>query len=167
MTVRGDGWVGRVLAVVGSTCLLALMLLVVVDVVGRDFFNSPLPWGTEVAEVLLGGLIFLFYPVLALRGGHITVDLIPIPRTLRVGQRWLSGAIGAALFGIVAYACGRQAVRAASYGDASAILGIPTAWVFWAMTVLAALSAAAFLAHAAGLLKHQSEAADEVIAQVS
>jgi TRAP-type C4-dicarboxylate transport system permease small subunit len=167
MAARNEGRVERVLAVAGSVCLLALMVLVVVDVIGRDFFNSPLLGGTELAEVVLGAMIFLFYPVLALRGGHITVDLVPIPRALRAVQRSLSGLIGAAMFGVVAFACGRQAVRAASYGDASAILGIPTSWVLWAMTALSALTAATFLAHAAGLLRQRPAASDEASLQVS
>ena len=146
------GRLERLLTAVGTLSLLALMGIVFVDVLGRNLFNRPLLWGTELAEVLLALMVFVFYPVLARRDGHIVVDLIPVAPALRVLQRALAGAVGAALFGIVAWCCGRQALRSAEYGDASAVLGLPTAWVLWAMAALATLSAVIFLARAAGVL---------------
>lgn len=150
MAVGSQGRVERILTVVGSASLLVLMAIVFVDVVARNLFNSPLPWGTEVLEVVLGAMIFVLYPVLAMRREHIVVDLIPVPRVARAAQRVLSGLVGAALFGVIAWACGRQALRSAGYGDASAILGIPTAWVLGCVAALSALCALVFVAQAAG-----------------
>lgn len=145
-----EGRIERTLTAVGTASLLALMLIVFIDVTGRNLFNSPLPWGTEVMEVLLGLMVFVFYPVLARRDGHIVVDLVPVPRGAAGVQRVLAGMVGAALFGIIAWTCGRQALRSAEYGDASAILGIPTAWVLWVMAALAGLSALVFVARIFG-----------------
>lgn len=150
MAQAREGRIERTLKGVGTLSLLALMVIVTIDVAGRNLFNSPLPWGTEVMEVLLGLMVFVFYPVLARRHGHIVVDLVPVPRVMRGFQRLLSGAVGAALFGVIAWTCGRQALRSADYGDASAILGIPTAWVLWVMAALAGLSALVFIAQALG-----------------
>lgn len=147
---QSEGRVERLLTAGGTASLLALMGIVFADVLGRNLFNSPLPGGTEVAEVLLGLMVFVLYPVLARRGGHIVVDLLPVPRAAKAAQRMLAGSVGALLFGIVAWCCGRQALRSAGYGDASAILGIPTAWVLWGMAVLAGLSALVFVAQAWG-----------------
>ena len=144
------GWLERGLTVLGVASLLALVFIVFADVLGRNLFNSPLLWGTEAAEVLLALMVFVFYPLLARRDGHIVVDLIPVPRRLRVLQRALAGGVGALLFGIVAWCCARQALRSASYGDASAVLGLPTAWVLWGMAALAAVSALVFVAKACG-----------------
>lgn len=152
MRRAGEGRLERVLTAAASLSLLALMAIVFVDVAGRNLFNSPLPWGTELLEVLLGVMVFVLYPVLARRGGHIVVDLVPIPRFARGAQRVLAGTVGALLFGVITWCCARQALRSAEYGDASAILGIPTAWVLWGMAALAALSALAFAAHALGLI---------------
>ncbi|WP_439589022.1 TRAP transporter small permease [Hydrogenophaga sp.] len=152
MVQATPGRIERALTYLGTLSLLALMAIVFVDVLGRNLFNSPLLWGTELAEVLLAVMVFVFYPVLARRGGHIVVDLIPVPRATRVAQRVLAGGVGAALFGIVALCCGRQALRSAEYGDASAILGLPTAWVLWGMTALAGLSALVFVGQALGML---------------
>jgi TRAP-type C4-dicarboxylate transport system permease small subunit len=152
------GRIEQSLKAVGTLSLLALMLLVFADVVGRNLFNSPLLWGTEASEVLLGLMVFVFYPVLARRNGHIVVDLIPVPAVLRIAQRLLAGLVGAALFGIVALTCARQAIRSAGYGDASAILGIPTAWVLWGMCLLAGLSALVFMAKACGAWRDEPAA---------
>ncbi|OGA58426.1 MAG: hypothetical protein A2710_23570 [Burkholderiales bacterium RIFCSPHIGHO2_01_FULL_64_960] len=155
MAQTEGGRIEEGLTLVGTLSLLALMLMVFIDVVGRNLFNSPLPWGTEVMEVLLGLMVFVFYPVLARRSGHIVVDLIPVPRGIAGVQRVLAGGVGAVLFGIIAGTCGRQAMRSAEYGDASAILGIPTAWVLWVMAVLAGLSALVFLARTFGAWRRE------------
>jgi len=153
-----QGRVERTLTAVGSASLLVLMAIVFVDVVARNLLNSPLPWGTEVLEVVLGAMVFVLYPVLALRQEHIVVDLVPIPRAGRTAQRVLSGAVSAAVFGLIAWACGRQALRSAGYGDASAILGIPTAWVLGGVATLSALSALVFVAQAMGWLRSDAGA---------
>jgi TRAP-type C4-dicarboxylate transport system permease small subunit len=139
----------RALEWVGTATLFALMSIVVVDVAGRNLFNRPLPWGTEVLEVLLAAMVFALYPLLALRSRHITVDLIELRPALQAVQRLVAAVVGAVLFAVVAYCCARQAIRSASYGDASAMLGIPTSWVLWAMAGLSAVTALAFLAAAA------------------
>ena len=125
--------------------LLALTLVVLVDVLGRNVFNRPLPWGTEVLEVLLAGCIFLLHPVLAWQGGHITVDLLTVPRLAPL-QRWLAGLIGGVLFGVIAWALLRQALRAADYGETTPLLRMSYAWIFASMALGAALAAVAFVA---------------------
>lgn len=110
MEQSSAGPLERALRAVGTLSLFALMLIVFIDVMGRNIFNTPLIWGTEVMEVLLGLMVFAFYPVLARRRGHIVVDLVPIPRSLFGFQRVLAGAVGCMLFGVVAWTCGRQAV---------------------------------------------------------
>ncbi len=133
------------LETVGAAALFVLMVVVFVDVVGRNMFNRPLPWGTELLEVVLAVLIFALYPVLALRSAHITVDLVPIPPGLRLPQRVLAGLVGAVLFGVIAFCTARQAIRSAGYGDASALLQIPTAWVLWGMCALSVVTTLGFL----------------------
>lgn len=139
------GAVQRLLEAVGSVSLALLMVVVFIDVAGRNLFNRPLPWGTEVLEVVLAVMIFALYPVLALRSTHITVDLVPVPRVLRVPQRLVTALVGAALFGVIAFCTGRQALRSAAYGDASPLLQIPTSWILWGMTVLSVVTALCFL----------------------
>jgi len=125
--------------------LFVLMVIVLVDVVGRNLFNRPLLWGTELLEIALGVMIFTLYPVLAIRSSHISVDLIPVPRALQAAQRALVAFVGASLFGVIAFATARQAIRSAGYGDTSALLEIPTAYVLWGMCTSSVVSGLAFL----------------------
>lgn len=149
MKVQANGPVVRLLDAVASLCLVLLMLVVLVDVVGRSVLNRPLPWGTELLEVVLAAMIFVLYPVLALGSGHITVDLISVRPALQRVQRVLAPLVGAVVFAVIGWCVARQAVRSAGYGDASALLGIPTAWVLGGMAILSAATVLAFLVAAA------------------
>src|SRR4051794_12946781 len=92
----------RLLEAAGALALLLLMLLVLVDVTGRNLLNTPVPWSTELLEIIVGCMVFLLYPVLALQSGHITVDLIHVRPALRIAQRLLGAVIGGLLFALIA-----------------------------------------------------------------
>jgi TRAP-type C4-dicarboxylate transport system permease small subunit len=141
---RLRGWV-PVLEAIGASALVVVMLVVLVDVVGRNLLNQPLPWGTELVEVLMAVLIFALYPVLAWRETHITVDLVPVARSVRGVQRLIARLLGLAVFGVMAWCVARQALRAADYGESSPMLGLPTAWVLWGVSAMATVTALAFL----------------------
>ncbi|MBS0449987.1 MAG: TRAP transporter small permease [Proteobacteria bacterium] len=146
MLQKSSGSLARVLEAIGAVCLVLLMVTVFVDVVGRNVFNKPLPWGTEALEIVLAAMIFLIYPVLAVGSGHITVDLISVRPALQKVQRLLGAAMGMALFALIAWCLVRQAQRAAEYGEATALLGVPVAWILGTMAVLAACTSAGFVA---------------------
>jgi TRAP-type C4-dicarboxylate transport system permease small subunit len=151
--MRLEGFVPRLLAALASVCLLALMLAVVVDVGGRTLLSMPLRGATEVQEILLGAMVFLAYPLLALREKHITVDLVPSgPRTERV-QRALSGAIGGALFAVIAWRLWIQQGRVAQYGETTGVLGIPLWPVLAGLAGLAVVVAICFFISAARALR--------------
>lgn len=133
------------LELLGAASLFTLMLVVFVDVGGRSLYSKPLPWGTELLEVVLAAMIFCMYPLLGMRGNHITVDLISVGPALRRVQRVLAGGIGCVVFGIVTWCLARQAIRSTEYGDASALLQIPTGIVLWVMCVFSAATALAFI----------------------
>ena len=138
-----------------AALLLMLMLVVLVDVFGRNVLNRPLPWGTELLEVVLGAMVFLLYPVLALGGGHITVDLINTRPAIQRVQRTLASVVGAALFTLIAWCLVRQAVRAAGYGESTPLLGIPFALVLGGMAALAAIATLGFLVAGGRALRHE------------
>ncbi|WP_382158054.1 TRAP transporter small permease [Hydrogenophaga sp. ANAO-22] len=155
MTAKApDGRITRVLEAIGAVALLILMVTVFIDVLGRNLFNTPLPWGTELLEMVLALMIFAIYPLLALGFGHITVDLIQLPARLHTVQRVLGSLIGAVVFALIAWCMVRQALRAASYGEATPLLGVPLSGVLGAIGVMAAVSTLAFLLAAARTLRH-------------
>lgn len=61
-----------------AIALLAMVaILVVVQVVARNSFDLGLPWADELARFAGLSLVFLSIPLLALRGQHVAVDLVP------------------------------------------------------------------------------------------
>lgn len=155
MTAQAPGGrVTRVLEAIGAVALLVLMVTVFIDVLGRNLFNTPLPWGTELLEMVLALMIFAIYPLLALGFGHITVDLIQLPARLQTVQRVFGSLIGAGVFALIAWCMVRQAMRAASYGEATPLLAVPLSWVLGGIGFMAAISALAFLVAAVRTLRH-------------
>lgn len=135
----------RVLAALASCCLVALMAVVVIDVVGRDLLSRPLLGATEIEEILIAAIVFLGYPVLALREAHITVDLVPVGLGLRRVQRVLAAFLGFALFAAIGWRLWVQAVRVARYGETTGVLDIPVWIILTGISVLAAVTALFFL----------------------
>ena len=61
-----------------AIALLAMVaILVVAQVVARNGFDLGLPWADELARFGGLALVFLSIPLLALRGQHVAVDLVP------------------------------------------------------------------------------------------
>ncbi|MGY3608947.1 MULTISPECIES: TRAP transporter small permease [unclassified Bradyrhizobium] len=138
----------QVLEAASAACLLALMLIVLVDVVGRDLFNRPLSAATEVLEIVVAAMVFLVYPILGFREKHITVDLLQVGPVGQRLQRFIGALFGVVAFALIAWCVGRQVLRAMDYGEASPILGIPLVDVLAGMSALAAVTAVGFAAAA-------------------
>lgn len=119
----------RLPALISSGLILVLMLVTTVDVIGRNVFNSPLPGGYELTAFSLMTLFFLSFPLVTLRDGHITVNLIDNFLGKR-GQRLLSllfHVLGTVTMGALAVFVTRLAFDINRYGDLSLYLQIPKA----------------------------------------
>jgi len=73
-----------VLELVAGVVLMVMMMITVVDVVGRKFFNLPLPGGLELTELTLVVLIYAGLPLVSRHGEHVVVDLF---------ERWMSAGV--------------------------------------------------------------------------
>lgn len=56
--------------------LFILMMVTIVDVVGRGIFNAPLPGGNEFVQIFMAAIIYGALPSVNRQEGHITVDLL-------------------------------------------------------------------------------------------
>ena len=54
----------------------AILIVVFIDVVGRNFFDTPLSWAIEGSGLFLIGGIFLAAPRVELDRGHILLDIL-------------------------------------------------------------------------------------------
>jgi TRAP-type C4-dicarboxylate transport system permease small subunit len=94
-------------AAIGTVWIFAIMLLIVADVVGRNFLASPITGVAEIAARSVVAIVFLMLPAAALNGTLIRADFL-----LRGLQRYspravhlldaLFALVGAVLFALVA-----------------------------------------------------------------
>ncbi len=98
------GRVAEVLAAIGTLWILALMLLVVADVVGRNFLDSPITGVAEFASRSVASIVFLTLAA-AICGGRMTRSDF-VPRLLGTRAPGLVKAleVGNALLGVLLFA---------------------------------------------------------------
>ena len=68
--------VARILPAVSAGLILAMVLVTVIDVIGRYLLNAPLPGAFELTQVLLADLVLAALPITTLKGSHVEVDLL-------------------------------------------------------------------------------------------
>lgn len=137
-----------------SLLLVATFVLLIVQVITRYVFSSPLSWTEELARFLLVWLTFLSAGYLMARRLHIRVDLLAD----RLGRRGaltvdvLSAATVVAASAVMAVA-GAQLARSAG-GLAAPATGLPMSVVYLAAVIGFALMSAHALADLVTALRH-------------
>lgn len=97
------------IAAVGVLWIFAIMLLIVADVVGRNFLAAPIIGVAEIAARSVVAIVFLLLPAAALNGTLIRSDFLMrglqrfSPRSVRLLDSLFTLA-GAVIFGLVALA---------------------------------------------------------------
>jgi TRAP-type transport system small permease protein len=74
------GWLARTVRIferIAMLLLVAMTVLIVIQVVGRNMFNAGLPWAEELARYCGLGVVYLTVPLLLLHDKHIKVELLP------------------------------------------------------------------------------------------
>jgi TRAP-type C4-dicarboxylate transport system permease small subunit len=61
---------------IGQAVLMVMVLLVVVDIILRRFFNSPLPWSLEVIQVMLVVVVFFSVAYCGVQKAHVSIDVL-------------------------------------------------------------------------------------------
>ena len=109
-----------------SAILLAMMLLTVLDVVGRYVFNRPVRGAFEVTELMLVVLIFAGLPLVSYADEHAVMDFIDrllAPGKRRALRRGVQAACAAFMF-LLAWLVWLKADRIWAYRDATDVLRI-------------------------------------------
>lgn len=137
-----------------AVVLCSMMLLTVVDVGGRYFFNRPVLGSFEITEMMLAALVFCALPVVSLAREHITVDLLDAVLAGRheAFRERLIALLCAVCMGFLTWHLGFKAYEAGEYGDSTASLLIPLAPLNWLMCFMSALTAIVLLFQATGVL---------------
>lgn len=152
---RALGWLG----IAAGAVLFGMMMLTVVDVIGRYFFNAPVPGSAEATELLLAAIVFAGLPVTAARGEHIRVDLLE--HLLGAGARrvlLMTGSlVAAAITAIVAWRLWLRAAELLGYDERSSHLNFPLSWLAFFMAATSAVAALGFLWHAAAAWRERHD----------
>ena len=131
-----------VLGIAASAILLCLMLLTFADVVARYLFNSPIPGGFEITELMLLVLIFAGVPLVSHADEHVTMDFIdrmlPAPALGAVVRA--VHALSAAVMFFLTWQMWIKAGRISSYGDTTDVLKILVGPFVYFMAVMIALT---------------------------
>jgi len=136
------------LALIASVSLVGMMLITVIDVVGRYCLNMPLSGSGEATELLLAVAVFAGISLAAVSGEHIRIDLLEQVLSPRV-QRWQRLFGAAASAGVLAFLAWRLWLRGAElarFGDTSSHLNVPMGPLAYFMAVSCAAAAAVFIA---------------------
>lgn len=133
---------GRALEMVSVSCrtaailLLALMsTLIVAQVVGRNLFDIGMPWADELSRFSGVALVFLCVPILALRGQHVAVDMVPmmLPPAWR---RAFAVLVEAMVLAFSAFSLwGLYTFLGRAWKFATPTLGIPN-WVYYTPAII-------------------------------
>ncbi len=123
--------------------LFALMMVTVVDVVGRYFFGAPLPGGFELTEFIMAAIVYAGLPPVSKRDGHITIDLLDevTPPRLVAPRDILVQIACAGCFGVFAWRLWLLGNQIAEYGDVTEYLRLPQAPIIYLGALLCAVAA--------------------------
>jgi TRAP-type C4-dicarboxylate transport system permease small subunit len=147
------GRVAEVLAAIGTLWIFAMMLLVVADVVGRNFLDAPITGVAEFASRSVASIVFLTLASAICSGRMTRSDFVPrllgtrapgLVRALDVGNALL----GVVLFAALAVIGWPELMRSWQGNEYFGVQGVATmaAWPFRALLVGgAAVAALAYL----------------------
>lgn len=105
--------------VISCLLLVAVFALVVLQVVTRYVFNSPLSWTEEAARLLMVWLTFIAAVYVAGQREHLTVDILPLIASPQLAK------------GIDIFA---QVVTAVS-SAVMAVAGVAMTWIVWGVNL--------------------------------
>jgi len=138
------GWLRRIEALLSygsACCILAIMIIVVVDVAMRYGFNAPLPWAFDlVGMYLLVGAFYLALPTSHAEDSHVRVDIVAgmcAPKVRRFFEV-ISCGCGALFLGGMAYV-GYERTVIAFVGNEVVVGLIP--WPTWLSVVFVPIGA--------------------------
>jgi C4-dicarboxylate transporter, DctQ subunit len=107
--------------------IFALMVLGVVHVLGRKFFNMPVEGYLDIVEIMMAFMVFLAIAYTERLGGHIRMELF----VSKLKGRWLAlfelvgVALGLALTAVLIVYSWDHAMRAYQLGDSSMDVQLP------------------------------------------
>ena len=120
-------------AAIGSTALLCVVVVVLIDVIGRAF-GKPLYGGQDITTMATVILVFAPMALCDRLGGHISVDLFEryFPDAMNRLIDICVATMGAVIFATQAWATWDSAKLSVMLNLSTNLLYLPKAWFQWA-----------------------------------
>jgi TRAP-type C4-dicarboxylate transport system permease small subunit len=137
----------RWLHYLSGALLVGLMMLTVVNILGRWLFNTPVPGTVELTEIGMVGIVFMGLAYAQVREDHIKVDLLYEQLGAR-GRRVLglfAALVSFATVAVLTWRLWAYASRLQASGRTTSALQIPLSWVAWAAVIGGAIYAVGVL----------------------
>lgn len=139
-------------AAIGALGLIFVMLVILVDVVGRAF-GSPMYGSQDVITMSMTVVVFGAMVLCDRQGGHISVDLFErsYPDWMNRVIDIVSALLGAIIFVMIAYAVNESAKLSTMLNLSTNLLRLPKVWFQNGVSVFALLTALGMLLRAVEL----------------
>ena len=133
----------RVSHYIAGLALLAILLMTVIDIVGRNAFRQPFRGTVELTSMILVVVVFLAVAHSEDMGDHITIDLIyeRVGRRSRMILDVFSDLFTMVVIGLVSYQLYQFVLRNQRSGAETPVLDIP----MWPFVLVASIGAALYL----------------------
>lgn len=140
----------RVIGTMAGVALLAMMVLVFADVIGRYVLGSPIAGAYQLGSILMVVLLFSSLPIVTIREAHLTVGFTEGQFKGRAKdiQRFGINALSTFVMGVVCWRLWSQGQYFTTYAEILEVLDIPLFLLCYFMSIMTGLSAALHLANA-------------------
>ncbi len=141
--------IARLLHVVSACWVLLLGVIILVDVLGRVWFDSPLLGATEIIKNSVVSITFLQLPLAIYSGSMLRTTIIAdaVGPFVRKVLRTFAGLLGAIFFAVLVYSAWGHMIEAWEIGEyeGEGALRVPTYPVRTLMVITAAFCSVAYL----------------------
>ena len=113
-------------SIIGMVVLILMVLLTVVEVFARRFFNTPISGVLSLSSLGLVIFVFLTLAYCAAKGGHVELGILTniFPKCLQAGIASLMYILTTGILGMAAWQLWVQAMRVQNAGQTSGPLEI-------------------------------------------
>ena len=111
-------WIDRVVVVVAIVALVAMMMLTTISVIGRHFFDAPIPDDLVMSEFLMVFVVFLPFGAVQAAREHVFVTIFTewLPNNTKVIMETVGVVVGLVIFSIISCAVFTDFFQAWSVG---------------------------------------------------
>jgi TRAP-type transport system small permease protein len=154
---KGLAPLANVVGIIGAIVIGFMMLLTVIDVIGRHLFNAPLIGSMDLTMFMMVIVVFFSIAHCEFGKGHITIDLVvsKLPRRVQAIINSIMYSLFLLLFAWVSYQFYLRAFEVLGNNIVSATLEIPVAPFYFVaffgcilLTLLVLMNLLSFMAEA-------------------